>query len=330
MEFFKRKRFEVPSQSGNESTKENLPDNVVTVEAPEARYRIVYEFHQHRRKHEKRAFEGVDAVGIEAVDRFDEQTPFLTGVDPVRVPEGVPPGFTEGRQEYLPYLAEQNVPLYFFDIYNGKAYTQIMELTEHIRGAEVTATAIAGAYAALKGVQMVKKPRLNRRDFLKLGAAAAVVAKGGLAVQRTEWPDDNKQMSGMERTVRHAQEMLSPELNAIQFTLRNALWAYKMKSVIAFQSTARIQRKPDIAAIVGAAHIGLEDMLKQDPEALLEVISNVMTALKRATQILGIERPAIDITKTARYEIDHDRNSWKLADMHVSDRLAAIQHEYDT
>src|SRR3989344_6403589 len=92
-----------------------LPENVVIVDRPEARYRILYESHHYRREHKVVEVEDVDAVAVEASGSFTGEG-FLTaaGMHPDIVPQWIQP--EHGTQKFISKMIENNTHLYLFDI----------------------------------------------------------------------------------------------------------------------------------------------------------------------------------------------------------------------
>jgi hypothetical protein len=327
MESFERFKSSEPSKSAN-----SLPENVAVVDQPEARYRILYEDHRHRREHKAEEIDGVDAVAVEAMGEFNETAPLRAGMDPefVNLPKwGTVPA--TDHPEFLRKMVEQDIELFLFDIeYSEDLHNFLFTTTKLLQEEEKAATAVVDAYVALTaGHRLLKTQKLSRRDFIKLSAAGLVGVKG-LTTTLPTTDAGNEKVDAFTRGRITAQELLSPELSGIILTLRNALWAYKLKTIIVphVQSGLGLQKRAEVATIVGAYHIGFEQALRMTPEALLEIISDIMWKLRRVSEFLGIERPSMDIAKVVPYTFDARRHRWSMRPSTISKPLVGIIKEY--
>lgn len=308
---------------------EKLPENVVIVDIPEARFRLLYEFHNHVLEHSPREIRGVDALAFEAATTFSDDTPRSLGLDPNVRPSWAPPG---SDNQFASALVESCVPLYFVDIVPGKDFADLRtRIDTNLRSAEIGAGTLASLYVALKGGSSLLERRMSRRDFLKVLGGAAIAGKGFLASYDGGMKDKNRNLSEYERDIVALSEKFNPELEAITLTLRNALWVYKLRTLVSFAQYKRLgNKRPEIALVLGAAHTGFEDMAKKNPDELLEKISSIMQWLKQVAEILHIPKPHLDITAVARYEFDTDKNGWKIADIQQSSKLVEIQTAYES
>lgn len=305
-------RFE--ERKSNESLKpadkEQLPHNVALVERPEARYRILYENHQYFYKHSVAEIRGAHAIALEGITTFSEKIHFRKPLN----------------RETVSYIRENNIPLYLFDIQSDGDYAQLYNISYNLLNIESAVGEIAQAYAGIKAAQAVVKGKMSRRDFLKTGAAAAVGAKGYLA--QSIIADESRQLNAQERSLVEAREKISPELDAITFTLRNALWAYKLKTVIVPEEAERSGGKPEIASIVGYEHTEFETMLQKDPKELLEIIAKVMDLLKKALAFFNASKPQLDITAVARYDYDKMTDEGVRSDYRSDTELEKVNEAY--
>lgn len=257
-------RFEQSRVAEANRSPEQLPENIVSIELPEARYRILYEDHDHLGDHSVEEIRGADAIAFEGVTTFSEHVHLKIPMDP----------------EVVSHIREKDMPIYLFDIESAGDYAKLYNLRTTLQSIEQAIGEVTQAYAGVKAAQALIKREVNRRDALKIGTAAVIGVKGYLA--QDVLSDKNRQLNAQERGLVEAREKFSPELDTINFTLRNALWAYKLKTVIAPQERERVGRKPEIASIVGYNHVGLEAMLQKDSEELLRIISGIMDLLKKA------------------------------------------------
>lgn len=300
-----------------------LPQNVALVEQPEARYRVIYEAHNFRPDHTAAELGDARAVSVEWSGPFNELAPRRALMS----------NFPR-KSELVTRMAQRDIPLYFFDIEHGGDLDRFIwgvlpEIQK--RGSDASLVAEFYVLAKLYAVGIKEEP-IHRRDFLKMGAAMPFIVKAQLEDEQkriTQSTQSNRQYSPYEKNIVRARELLSPELTAVQFTLRDAVWAYKMKKGIVPETAHGDSPLPEVAAIVGAQHVGFEDALRRSPEELLRTISAVMEALKVVTKTVGQKKLDIDISMLVRYNFDHLVGDWVGEERKQDPELKRIQDTYD-
>src|SRR3989338_8106879 len=293
---------------------EKVPENVAILDLPEARYRIIYE--RHGDVHTAAEVGKVDALAMEVSSDLDfsnrkDAEWLLRGLWgrelENRDPETGKRASVERAWAVKEHLEQNSIPLYLVDISGSKYLEPLMVGSAALNGLEAAAGVSAAGYLATT----LKRPKeLSRRDLLRGAIAAAIAAKGG--IQAASLAADVEaftvkghfQHSDIAKKALRLNQAVSPESHGVPLTLRNAVWAQKLKD-IAQEMKERKGRKPEIAMRVGAGHSGLEDMLRASPEERLQIIRRYMTVL----------RPLLDrggkfmISPIVKYE--HDKTNWK-------------------
>jgi hypothetical protein len=313
-----------------ESSKEKLPDNVVVLERPEARYRIIYE--THTLPHSPEEFGSPDAIALELVStgeyRFDnKEAAEKTIIDfwNLKLKQAPADKKTEAAAE-LNYIKGNNIPLYLMDIIDPTFHftQQVKFYDQLLKSAEIGAAAGAAGYIGYKlARKKLRDEPMTRRDFLKLTGAGMASAYFGTQIlddlvessyaQRVR----HTKLSGAARALQGINEKIHPETEGLILTLRNALWAQKLEA-IAGHLTNKLGRRPEIAVRVGAYHVGIEDML-QEPS------HKRSNSLKRFIGRFGNPGEDVSFSDIARIEFSQKDNKWVATDIFKEPVLEEIE-----
>ncbi len=324
MKPFETKQFE---QINPEPHKEELPDNVVIFERPEARYRIIYEMHGV--PHSPEEFGSPDAMAMELIttkkgsyENKETAEKIVTDFwanELKRVPDNKK---SEATAE-VEYIKNHNIPLYLMDIIDLEGLFQRWgSLEMFLKPVEMTAATAAGVY----GGKLIAKNldrEMSRRDFLKLAGTGAVGGYFGTHILETvlnQMDYSRKKhlnLSPARRIFRKIQEKIHPETERLLIILRNALWAQKLEA-IAKHLMEEKHRRPEIAVKVGAYHIGLEDMLLEPAGKRSEIIKKFI--LKFATN-----QGQVAISPITRVEFSKKEGRWLATDSFREPALEEIE-----
>ncbi|MBI2640749.1 MAG: hypothetical protein HYW91_02605 [Candidatus Sungbacteria bacterium] len=314
------KQFETPTRQ-----KEKLPDNVVVVERPEARYRIVYEIHKIPHTPEEIGHPAVLAVEFVSF-RYD--TP--AGAEDIleRFWEHKAEGAGKSMQERVgterKYLEERHIPIAFVDVPYEDVEAALSN-EKFISFVEV-ATAVTSAQYVKEKLSGLREEGFSRREFLKLSAAGMLGAYTGLELLNTlldlYWAtkSGHGKMSPPERKLIKLQETVHPELKAIILTLRNAIFARKLYALANHFNLVKGE-KPEIAITVGAAHTGLEDMLLEDPLRRGEVLEKFFSTF-------GIDKGKISISPIAVAMFSTEEGRWVVKEIFNDPLLNQIERKW--
>lgn len=281
------------------STREQVEkfENVVILERPEARYRIVYE--KHNLPH---SIEEIGKPDILVIEYFQSGREFREDAPAAAVSEysnarsrmaskEEQAKFDESRE----YLQQNKIPICLIDISeSGTGFGKKVKWRwAIIRTAEMVLSGLAINFIGIdllkkfidkrvKKLEKEKEAKMSRRDFLKFLGAGSVAAYGGthyldaaLISASPEGSSGHLAPSAASRKMRQIQETVHQETEALTLTLRNAVWAQKLQTIAA-DIALGLDRKPEIAMQAGAMHTGLEDMLAKKPEERIKIIKDIM------------------------------------------------------
>lgn len=305
-------------------TKEELPDNVILLERPEARYRIIYELHN--LPHGADAIGYPDALALEGAalrGTFEDRESVEKFISIYwqqklsRAPKGK---FKEAIAQES-YIINQKIPLYLIDIGDPHLnFDSVVSTRSALKRAEAVGSLGAVTYGIAKVLERRREKKdLTRRDFLKLFGAGAISAYTGtqLLDVLVELYQENKKehfrQSAVESNFRKIQEIIHPETEAAILTFRNAIWAQKLEFLA---RRLRKEKKPELAMIAGVYHSGLENMLKEDQDKRLN-------SVKRFLKIFG--GGSISLSPVARVEFKENR--WRATEIVKEPRLEKIEKE---
>lgn len=313
-----------------EEGREKLPDNVVIVERPEARYRIVYERHVGERSPEE--IGKPDALAAEFISAIGYASKF-------RAEELAKSYWEQKREEAGPdasreedHFKSRRIPFYFIDITDPKRdILNKAKLTSvWLKAGEA---GLAGGFAAAAAIEEIRKvksgEKMSRREFLGfLGAGAGtayfgthlldVLVKFALTRGKNP-PKESGALRKIQRTVGTIEEKLHPETEAVLLTLRNALWAEKLASIAA-DLEKETGRRPEITFPVGAEHFGLEAMLATPSEKRTE-------SIRKFLKIFGLKSAATELSVIARLEYSDAEKRWVAAKIFNAPELQKIEKE---
>lgn len=299
-----------PSALTAETNKEKVPDNVVILERPEARYRIVYEKHVGQRSPEE--IGRPNALVVEYVSQSGYAKKWLA--------ESLIESFWEqkreesgGKQDEEKYLKKNQTPLYFIDIIDPERILDKEML--NVTALKTLETSLAGGFIGFGLIearrQIKTKQGMSRRQFLKLSGSALGTLYFGpmlldlllkLADLGEKTVKESSEIRRVQRTIGKIQEKLHPETEGIILTFRNALWAQKLET-IAKELTKQGAQRPEVGIGVGGDHFGIEDMLNSPPQKRLEAISKFL-------KVFGSEQALPNISPIARLEYSEKEKRW--------------------
>lgn len=251
---------------------ESLPENVVAIETPEAKLRIVYGLHD--RPEDPKTVEGADAIVLECVGYYETE---ILAEKMISAMEGL-----EQYKLILEKARQDGRPVFLVDVSYADA---AMSLERYIDAAEKTAGLAVLASLAKDAVRSFREP-VTRRGFLKMAGKMAVGA--WLSSSFSDFvashigldePGEKSTARKVERSLRGLRERTHPELKRIILTLRNNLMAQKLKTVSYLMSGGK-KEKPEVAIIVGRAHVGIEKALQKTEAERREIIDKILDAPK--------------------------------------------------
>lgn len=233
------------------------------IERPEAKYRAIFNVHS-REISASDLPQRLDALFIETYnfnyDEFKERDGWR-----LRQPERASRSFIESLKIAKNFEARiyfGDVPLSGMEIFNQRiSWPTFLRLIEFFAG-----------YCTLVSVNKhITKKKLNRRDFLRLGAKGLLGAWGasnlaklsGFLIARPG------KINSVAKALNEIDDRLHPE--DLDLNLRNSVMADKMM-YIGERLASQLSRKPEIAISGGAAHSRLMEFVKAGPEFCQKVI----------------------------------------------------------
>lgn len=295
--------------AGSES-RENISKNVVIIERPEARYRITYQVHSLKFEHPEKIIENTDALALEFIGEGIYRDP-QRAFDEYKTWERVEMGGA-GNADVWRLVEAKGIPLYFLDV-SVSDKQESLGIIDRDKWRHYEEAIGVGALLAM--LQRRRDGDVSRRSFLKniVRGGAAVYFLGFNVLEDiandlthrggTQHPDEGSIARSGDRALIHTQEALHPELNAVDITLRNALFAQKL-TTIARDMGHEFERKPEIGIIVGSRHVGIEQMLAVSDEKRVKIIVDIVHAL-------GAEGIQEHISKIAELKFDQVAAQWQ-------------------
>lgn len=311
--------------------KEKSPDNVVPVDTPEARYKVVYGYHTIEQ--EPTDIGKSDAIFLEKITKGGDYS----------TPESAEKLLKEYSSEpqYRQIILEaerQKKPIFFGDIIGGDL---VVALQHGLRDIEPVVGALLLASLTKKAVEQGIM-NMDRREFLKKALGGIFLlsqAHQGLgalleAGKNPGFKFDRKGAMGeIDKFLTKLNEKIHPETNAIVLTMRNALNAKKIKEIAKLMEkevlekeqaakeifekemekrpggarkkwVEREDKRPEVAIVMGAWHRGIEDALLDDEEELIELVDELLG-------VPGLEETRKKIATIARFDFDEEENKWK-------------------
>lgn len=325
-----RNRSEAPDANTGES--EKLPENVVILERPEARYRLIYETHPFPHKPEE--ISRPDGLALEHWGVGEVS--FATGKDAENLAENYWKGQikeAKGDRTELEHVINNGIPVFFVDLIDPfqKAWDR-QPFLDALRSLETVIAAGAIGYSAKKIKDIAKRAKENepisRREFFKLsgGALAGIYTGTNLLdffvnvsrISNIVVKKKHLKVGPYERRMENIHEKIHPEVRrSIDVTLRNAVWAQKLQT-IAGKLSLQSNHRPELAMYLGSLHWGLEDMLAEEPAKRLESIKGFMKSF-------FTKEDGVSISTVARLDFSRDQNRWIATDIFNDPELAKIE-----
>jgi hypothetical protein len=257
-------------KTGEEEAKrirENL-ENVFNVETPHAQYKIVYSRHYIMNNPEIVA--NVDGVVVEGTGAFkdrDDVDRFISNSthpnDQIANPQ---------YKEIFKRIMRENKPLYLVDINTSSPSSKTDVNIAAIKGTYLPAAeAGAGVALGMSGVKDLRSEKTpTRRRFLKgiskiFGGAYLGSHLPAQLTSDTVEQSEQSSLRKMNKTLTRFNNRIHPETTGYAITMRNTLIAQKSEAV-AQELQKEIGKKPVIAILIGADHVGIEDELKLSEE----------------------------------------------------------------
>ncbi len=218
-------------------------------------------------------------------------------------------------------LKEKRKPIFFADLTKAKT-AEILRLVLGTIESGV-GYALLGALAHEAAKNKSTQP-MSRRDFLKkagIGVAGAYFATHSIRnilAEHSGDPLDQKSKTAMvNRVMTSLNEEIHPEIDGILITLRNYLVAQKMTTIARILKVDS-DRKPEVAAIFGAGHFGLEKALSVGDEKRAEMIDKLLISN-------GLENVRKEIATIARLDFDEIKNDWAVTEIFKDPVLAPLE-----
>lgn len=279
---------------------EALAHNVEIVETNQGKFRVVYGAHYERQDPADLGLNYSGAVLETGI--ADYLTP--AGLKEfLEVAESNP--IEKQLADVMKRLAQDNRPVFLGDIAESQTLLPAMTIPAAVE------TLLAGAIGAASLVELneIRKKHqtkpFSRRDFFKLaaaGAAVSVVETYLASPVVTEASLLAAEMAGKKLTpeAMHLQEEIHPEVFALLVTLRNFIFASKLEAI---QEHDKVPfPEAELAIILGAAHSGVEDALRMDPQVRTKAIEDFLSYLP----MLDREK----ISKIVRLDYNTDTAKW--------------------
>lgn len=301
---------ETPKIEGLESgeQKERIPKNVVIIERPEARYRIIYGLHETPQKAEDVG--NADALVLEwgvgdySTGNQAEKT-FLQMAS------------YKQYQHLIGRLEKREKPIFLADVSDITIHNLLVTF---LRGAEsITGFMFIGNLAI-----GLNKQGVTRREFLKSGAkgiaALYFLSNIPLGVYKAFQSEDINEFDASQavsRFLNDLDERMHPETNAILLTLRNHLFAQKLKT-IANTMTSYTRGKPEVGIVIGARHTGIEAALQKEDKGRVELVDRLL-------HIPGLGGIREKIATIARMDFDKDKGRWVVTAITKDPHLAPLE-----
>ncbi len=292
---------QLPTIQTSSPNKEVLPGNVVVIERPEARYRIVYGAHDKVQK------------------ASDIGNPDLV------ISEGTMDGWVKGPMASLEqnleiesWLKDQKKPYYIVDATHDEAKISLVKI---LGGMETSAGLLLLASLARDFIKK-KKPKpddkLTRRQMLTRTAkglgAGYLLSQTPLGVRAAM---GSTSLTSVEKFLQDLNENIHPETNEIVFTFRNYLAAHKAVTLAKTLGSKGIQH-PQISLVYGAGHSGLEKALTRTSEDRLAYLESILNKQ-------GMEKIRREVSKIARVDFNERENRWEITSILSDPSLAPLE-----
>lgn len=236
--------------------------DIVTIKAPEATYTVIYGIH-FRGQNTKTIPENLDYM-------FLETGGFSWYENPLQCIEDL-----KNHIQYNPVfrmLEERNISVIFADL-KYKFNDIFLLLADNVLTAAQWAIGMRILKNLLKGINEKKKHKIS--DYIThVGVAGWLLlpfAANMLRLGSTVFGIGQNKTSAFKRFAHKAH----PETDILYLNIRNAVIAEKIKYL-----AEKLGNHPNIGIILGAGHVGIEDMLLQNSEKRIQFLTRWKTILK--------------------------------------------------
>jgi len=306
-----KEKFEIIKKADD---KEQLPENVVMMETPEGKFRIMYGYHDMPQRPEELG--AADALALETggEDYSQKEVAEKLIADCLNDPQ---------YNLIVKEAMKNKKPIYFTDISKADAGLLLrvgLGSVETVVGLDLLA-----ALGKDTLLELSEKKEISRRDFLKKFSKGAVglylsseLLENLLFLFSKGKPvDERSQTRAITRFLTELNEGIHPEVNAIILTLRNYLMAQKLVT-IARKLSGEKNIKKEIAIVVGAAHSGIEKSLTKKDEERESLI-------KKLLAVPGLEEARKRIAAITRMDFDEKQNRWVATEIFKDPLLASLE-----
>ncbi len=293
---------------------EELPPNVKEIETQNAKIRIAYERH-----------DGIERKPEELGDNYDAWVPEIMGIDYTLSKKIVERDFNKIFRKKIPEyrkifekIEKEGKPIFLGDITEDKT---ILLLNKSLRYLESAATGVLVAslvYDFLAGEKLTKIEVLKSIAAVYLYSEAIEAMIDKLSYKLRGGIDEKSISRAIERFLGNLNEKIHPETHFILATLRNSLFAQKMKTIA---ESLKIQnRKPEIAVTLGAGHHGIEKALLKDDEKRVGLIKKLLSV-----PAPGLKKIRESIATIAWFDFNKEKGWWELTKQFKDPNLSKIE-----
>lgn len=202
------------------------------------------------------------------------------GVDWYEDPQGAL-NFVRNHPQYrnlVPRLETDRIPIYLVD--SGYNIDNDIEWVSTIADSAVsTSEGVLGSALAFSAARDLRQKEISRRKLLKSGikGLAGLYLLSPFVVQAGRLlAEISGEGRGLSADAFAAVEKIHPEANLFGLKIRDALIAYKEQKIL-----EQLQGRQNIATVIGAAHVGIEDRLRATPPenlAYLDALQPIISA----------------------------------------------------
>lgn len=295
------------------SEHESLPKNVVIVETPEARFRIIYGFHDTAQKPED--IGSASAVALEVTGDYSDRD------NAERVMK-----WAVGHEQYkllVGRLQNEKKPIFLIDMSKGDVILlmqHFLPIAEIVAGYGLLASL---AEDSIKERAPGEQKPLTRRTLLRKAAKGVAGAyflsqlpfQGIFGIGREV--DEESMKRSIDRFLVDLEEKTHPETTAILLTLRNDLMAQKLATIAEKLRQQSASARPEIGIVVGAAHVGIERSLQKSAAERKDLIQKLMMTP-------GLGEAQKRIATIARMDFDQDAGKWIATEISQDPHLAPL------
>ncbi len=246
--------------------KRKLTEATVLVPTPEADYRIIYGFHNIKQNPEDLG--DAHALALElAGDYFS-----------IESAERLALYVMEQHQQYREIVKEaknKKIPLFFVDI------PRLDDLVLILNSLLIVSESLVGLGIISSLIQRAPKP-MTRRDFIKILPSVIIGSYlsshiPGMASTAMNLGRINEETvkRKIHRFLTTLNEKTHPETYIILLTLRNYIIAQKLNTIAQMLRKDFINKKPQVAIVIGASHIGIETALQESDDERKTLLTRI-------------------------------------------------------